>query len=217
MTTMEAIFRSWELSAELHNFNAAALIKDFKAFEEEVGWQLPQEWRALYAFSNGARLFYDNLNFGPLSGGWRALIESSQSLRESGWPVPAALWVAGDNGAGDPFGLWHSGLTEKTAPVVEIGQIFEPGCMAVAGRSLRVFLLARTANFLLSRTDEIDTEPALDALGVPAELRSGGMAWDAIARWADPAWKDGQDNPYAECLTVKGVNRFLAGKSGSAE
>ena len=213
MTTMQSIFRSWQLSAELHSFNAPALIRDFKAFEEEAGWRLPQEWRDFYAFSNGARLFSDNLIFGALSGGWRALIDGSERCRQSGWPVPAALWIAGGNGEGDPFGLWRPGLTEETAPVVQMGQIFEPGCLAVAGRSLRVFLLIRTVYFLIAHAEEIDPAPALDALGVAAALRSSARRdapWDAIARWADPAWQDGQDDPYARRLTAKGVSRFLA-------
>jgi SMI1/KNR4 family protein SUKH-1 len=217
MTTMEAIFRSWQLSAELHSFEPAALTKDFKAFEEEAGWRLPQEWRALYAFSNGADLFFGNLRYRPLAGDEGTLIDSSESFRQSGWPVPAALWIAGTNGEGDPFGLWHPGLTEETAPVVELGQLFEPGCMAVAGRTLRLFLLIRTANFLLSRADEFDTQPALDVLGVPAALRDRArrdVTWDGVARWADPTWRDGQDNPYGECLTARGGGPLSSGRGG---
>lgn len=185
---MRHLIAAWQRSAALHDLRKGASEAEIQEFEGAVGWKLPSEWRRLYAFTNGADLLEGNLTFHPLTGADLSLRQASASLRAWEWPVPNELWIAGDNGQGEPFGVWVPAATPKAAPIVAIGQIFEPGCLAVAGSSLEAFLLARTAYYLL--LCEAPRE-ALDAIGLPDELRVEDPdedIWIAIGRWAAPAF-----------------------------
>ncbi len=192
MATIKQLVGSWHASGELHALSEGASAEEIEVFEESAGWQLPIEWRELYALVNGADLFEGNLRLDPLLGNDRSLLENSDSWRHDDWPVPDELWVAGSDGEGNPFGLWLPAATRSIGPVVEIEQCSDPHCLAVAGRSLGRFLLARTVHLLLSYS-ECTSPPAgaLDALAVPAELRLLEPTFDpnvrgAIDRWADP-------------------------------
>jgi hypothetical protein len=209
MDIFERLLTSWRLSASLHQLSPGATSVRIQQFEGAVGWHLPAEWRGLYLLSDGGSLLEGNLTFYPLDGADLSLRNASTAHRAWEWPVPAELWLAGDNGAGEPFGLWLPAATDGTAPVVSIGQIFEPECLAVAGSSLLAFLLARTAYYLL--LCEAPSE-ALDAIGLPLALRAKSPdddTWLAIGRWADPARPGSSDDPYSAALDAPAANALL--------
>ena len=128
----------------------------------------------------------------PLSGeADSGLVGMSDRLRGWDWPIPDELLVFGTDGGGDPFGLWYPPAAESDdpAPVVRVGAIFEPICMALAGTELTRFLLGLTAYYL---TLEDAPSEALDALALPEPLRvideDGDLA--PYVRWADPELED---------------------------
>jgi SMI1 / KNR4 family (SUKH-1) len=198
MSSLERLIASWRASIDLHEFRQGATEQEIEDFEILADWKLPAEWRELYLFSDGVRLFKQSVNVYPLS----KLLDESESCRDSDWPVPEELWLAGDNGEGDKFGLWLPAATADTGPVVRIGPNFVDygldGLM-IEGSSLSAFLLGRTAFKLLGDADA--PAAAVAALDIPAEVRSkfpddlgawahwwdaDGQAWDAVSAWADP-------------------------------
>jgi len=165
MTTLKRLITSWQLSAGLHALRDGASESDIEDFEFLADWRLPTEWRDLYLFANGAALFKENLRVYPLRGDDWSLLDASQFYRDMDWPVPEELWIAGDNGHGDAFGLWLPSANRETASVVEMLYSRE---LVFAGSSLSAFLLAKSAHFLLAYDAP---SAALDALDVPLELR----------------------------------------------
>lgn len=209
MDVFQRLIASWRLSASLHQLRSGATEVGIQEFERTVGWRLPAEWRVLYLFSNGGALLEGNLTFYPLEGGDFSLWQASTAHRAWKWPVPDELWLAGDNGQGEPFGLWLPAATRHTAPVVAIGEIFEPKCLAVAGSSLNAFLLSRTVYYLLLCGA---TSEALDAIGLPAALRAESPdddTWLAIGRWADPGRPGPSDHPHRAALDAPTTNALL--------
>jgi len=204
MSSLERLIASRRASVDLHEFRQGATEQDIEDFEILAGWKLPAEWRELYLFSDRVCLFKQNVNVYPL----RRLLDESESCRDSDWPVPEELWLAGDNGEGDKFGLWLPAATADTGPVVRIGPNFVDygleGLM-IEGSSLGAFLLGRTAFKLLGNADA--PRAALAALDIPPKVRAkfpddlgswvdwwdaDGQAWDAVSEWADPKcpWAD---------------------------
>jgi hypothetical protein len=115
--------------------------------------------------------------------------------------------MIGGNGSDDLFGLWLPGDDEARPLAVQVGETFEPASFAVVGDDLESFLAGWTAYYLLLLGDEIDVGPALDALGVPAQLRvqSSGLGdedLDALLAWASPHLPDVHPDPYERGLTA---------------
>ncbi len=54
--------------------------------------------------------------------------------------------------------------------VVQIGEVFEPACMAVVGDDLAGFLLGGTAHYLLLSAQDVDLVDAVAALELPEQL-----------------------------------------------
>jgi hypothetical protein len=211
MSDLQNVFASWQRSAALHELRTGASEAEIQEFERAVGWELPAEWRRLYSFTNGASLLEGNLACYPLMGADISLEKASASHRAAEWPVPDELWIAGDNGQGEPFGLWLPAATREAAPIVAVGQTFKPECLAVVGSSLEAFLLSRTAYYLLLYGAPPE---ALDAIGLPEELRAEDPdeeTWIAIGRWADPARPGTSDDPYEAELDAPAVRALLGG------
>ncbi|MBK8480610.1 MAG: SMI1/KNR4 family protein [Proteobacteria bacterium] len=197
---LKRLIEAWQLAPALHELRAPASTDALAAVERALDYTLPAELRALYLFSDGAGLVGGNLSYYPLSAPDGLSLEaSSAQLRQYQWPIPDEVLVFGGDGCGNPFGLWMpaSAAPQFPQPIVEIGQIFEPGCMALAGSSLTAFLLARTAFYLLCE----GSTAALDRLGVPAALRTADpddATFLALRNWADPALEAHDPSPY-EC------------------
>jgi hypothetical protein len=109
-------------------------------------------------------------------------------------------------------------VTREVCPLVKTEPIFDSsGCLAIAGSSLKAFLLLRTVYFLLLYRDEASPDAALAVLNVPRELRSikatnTDLTWPAIAVWADPKYLALLDHPndgYLHALTPREVSRKL--------
>jgi hypothetical protein len=209
---IDAIIRAWRLSADLHTLRPGADDAALRAAEESLGRPLPAALAALYRFSDGADLLGGNLTLLPLHGDEDSLglDNASDAYRASHWPVPQEVLIFGGNGQDEAFGLWLPETADPAYdhPVVQIGELFEPACMAVYGTSLVRFLAAWSAYYLL-----LEEAPAraLRALGVPRALRAEESADDygAFAAWADPGLPDPAPDVYETAYDVEGLRRLF--------
>jgi hypothetical protein len=199
------ILATWSATAALHQWETPATDEEIAAAEAAIGEPLLPELRALYEMSDGLYLLEGNLNILPLCD----LVKRSDELLRWNWPIPAELRVFGDNGAGDLFGLWlpPGRSTERAVPVITVGGVFKPRCMAIAGTDLARFLTTRTAYYLM--VCECESE-ALDLLEVPMSLRTdvpGDETFAALTRWADPGLADPNPDPYQRGLDAEELRK----------
>ncbi len=209
------LIRVWILSRDHHTFMPPASEKALQRAEKELGRPIPRPLRELYRFSDGLDLFAGNLQIYPLreGEGQLGLVSASARLRAWGWPIPEEVWVFGDDGSDELLGIWlpETGREGFDHPVLLIGEIFEPKCMAVAGTSLSAFLRGWTAFYLLA----YEADPmALDLLGLPESLRYGANELDdehfvEILRWADPGLPDPDPDPYRRGLDGEDLKRLF--------
>jgi hypothetical protein len=200
---MDRIIRAWKTS-EGHTFNSPASQDALAALEQHLGLRLPPDLRRLYQFSDGADLLGGNFRYWPLRGEDISVWESPDLMRAWHHVIPDEVLVFGDNGSESLFGVWlePTGSNIFQSPIVEVGESHEAGCMAVAGTSLVPFLRGWSAYYLLLE-DEPSTA-ALDALGVPPELRFAAEDMEdehfaELRRWADPNLPD----PYVDPDTTR--------------
>ncbi|HEX7591373.1 MAG TPA: SMI1/KNR4 family protein [Candidatus Limnocylindrales bacterium] len=142
--------------------------------EAKLGRDLPAGLKRFYEVSDGAELVDGNLNAVPAIGpGEMLLLDYSEWLRDAEWPIPEEVLMFGGDGSDELFGLWYPSDAAPTDPtrIVEIAEIFEPGCMAIVGTDLPVFLRGRIAYHLAYYFESDPTlGPALEAIGLPRKL-----------------------------------------------
>lgn len=206
---LQLILRTWRAAPPaFQRWNAPATEAQLKAAETELGIPIPGMLRRIYEISNGAELLGGNL----MINGGEPLVSfptASSELRRYRWLIPENVQVFGGNGQGDLLGLWIDGPPSDAPPVVEIGQLFESGCMALVGTSFDRFLLWWTALYL-----QVCEAPPhlLDMLRVPSNLRSDDPDDELIARlcvWADPNLIRVPPSPYKDRLTPERVRDLL--------
>jgi hypothetical protein len=197
---LSAIVEAWRLAAD--PLPPPASEAEIAGTERDLGRPLPAELRALYALCNGPNALGGNLAVHPVSPEeGEGLVGMGDRLREWGWPIPDELLVFGGNGGEDQFGLWYPAGTDSAAvaPVIMMGAVFEPACMALAGTSLTRFLRAWSGYYLVLVDAPV---AALDALGLPAHLRSmddeAGIG--PYFSWADPDLAEPDPDPYSRGL-----------------
>jgi hypothetical protein len=207
---IEKLMRAWELSPQLHELQPGAAAARVDAVERSLGRKFSEATVTLYRLVNGASLFNGNIRLFPLDEAELCVANASPLHRSWNWSIPDELILVGDNGAGDPFGLWLPDGPAERGQVVEAGRMFDSGSFAVAATSLDRYLQARTAYYLLL----IGADAAvLDTLGMPRGLRtSGGDEPNdrALLDWADPDRPDGTADPYEAGLDVAALRSALA-------
>jgi hypothetical protein len=199
---IQKLIEVWSLSSDIHSFHSPAIESDLKSLEKKIGHRLPSSFREFYLFSNGANLLSDNLRVYPLEGTDESLglSNASAQLRAGNYPIPDEILVFGSNGSDDLFGIWLPETKNEffRCPVLQIGEIFEPKCMAIAGTDFVPFLYSWTAYYLMLYETN---NAAIDALGIPYSLRHKADEMDddifaQLCRWADPRLRDSNPNPY---------------------
>jgi hypothetical protein len=145
------------------------------------------------------------LNAGALS-----LSRVTPWLRESNWPIPESVLIFGSTGTGEPIGLWTGPHSHRfPEPVVQVGAIFEPACMAVSASTISALLHFVTAHGLHMRgfasvlSDELGVLQSLVGLD-PGDER----AWAGLFLWADPAGFEIVDDPYENPLDAGSLERL---------
>ena len=202
------LLAAWSASAGLHHPGAPASPADLTTVEAALGRHLPDALRELYLHHDGGSWVGGDLQLLPLLGDELGVARASAAHRDWGWPVPEEVVLFGSDGGGDPFGVWLPDGPGRPL-VVHVGSIGEPGCLGVVGEDVNAFLRGRTA-FYLQLPDQ-DTTAALDALGVPAELRSADPDDDTarqLHEWANPTVDWSLADPYEARLTADDVRRI---------
>lgn len=212
----DSVLKAWSLSPDLHVFQPPALRQVLEIVQRKLGRPLPPSLVELYGFSNGLRLLEGNLVIDPVSatGSKQGLDTHSDFLRKFEWQVPPELVVFGRTAGQDAVGIWIPKKPKGESPIVLIGEIFQtPRCMAVVGSGFVPFLRFLTARYLLEGTGN-PAHPALDALGMPREIRRpepDGGDLRLLRLWADPGLPDPNPDPYE-----RGVDAaYLREKYGS--
>jgi hypothetical protein len=150
----------------------------------------------------------------PAKEGATALEYFSDDLRKWKWPIPPELVAFGGNGSDEHFGVWLPANPKPgySNPVIMIGEIFEDRSFAVVGTNVCKFLTVETAILTMLCLPEIGeraSKKALDALGVPANLRAmdpdteEAELYKELYEWADPAIPDHNPDPYDRGLTAE--------------
>jgi hypothetical protein len=213
---IERVLAAWRISAESDELAEPASEETIAEAERALGRPVPDDLKTLYRFSNGMGPLGGNLAVVPLldtdhaDGEEIGLVNLGDRLRGWDWPIPNEVLVFGGNGGDEQLGLWYpSGApADGPTPVVMIGSIFEPGCLALAGTDLPDFFLAWSGYYVVLL--EAPAE-ALDALGLPGSLRKidadGSLA--PYFRWADPSLPDPEPDPYSQRLAVEDIAAII--------
>lgn len=208
-----SLIQAWSLSPDLNSIPAHANEHDLRSAEKRIGHRLPPSLRELYGITNGPYLLSGNLRIFPMHPAETGLglISASEQLREWKWPIPEEVLVFADDGSEGLFGIWLPETRSEGLghPIVEIGSVFEPECMAIAGTDLAPFLLGWTAYYsLLLEADH----HVLDAIGVPPSLRDEELDDELFAqlrRWADPGLPDPYPDPYEKGHSAQQLTNLL--------
>ncbi len=180
MTVMKLhnLIQVWRLSEKSNIFPPIATERELELAESKLGFQLPVPLRDLYRLCYGIYLLNGNLHIYPFEETEQSsgLSSASEKLRSWDWPIPNEVLVFGDNGGDELFGIWLPDTQGKvfTHPILVIGEIFEPRCMAIEATGLVPFLLGWTAYYFLLYEVE---NSLLDELGLPESLRLIRRRW----------------------------------------
>jgi len=211
--TLDTLIEIWKVSLEHHYFNPGASELELDFAEKKLGHQLPSVLRNLYSFSNGFELLHGNVQIYPLEEHEYSLglTTASEKLHGWGWPIASEILIIGGNGSDDLYGIWipNCDNPKYDHPIIQIGEIFEPGCMTIVGTGLIPFLINRTAFFL--QVIEAGVIP-LDKMGLPMELRKDDLdesLFAEIIQWADPNLPDSCPDPYKQKLTVEDLKKLF--------
>ena len=235
---MQRVLDAWELSGEQMGLAPGVSGDEISEAERTLGWTLPDTMRMLYERGNGYFSSFGVTNLWSLRSDdpeGLSLVTGSDLYRAWEWPIPEELVLFGDSGAEEAYGLWMPDTSTGEPVIVELGECFDPACLAIVGDDLASFLLGRSADwFLLVLSDFYDTAPMLDVLGVPAELRVFekrvvGTAPDIygqpidivhiddevthrLFRWANPGLPDPLPDSYEHSMTPAEINAFVASR-----
>jgi hypothetical protein len=209
---LASLVRCWQITREQHAFNEGASDREIAAVEQELSLSLPPALRELYRFSDGLALFGGELSIYPLRNAANELSLSRVTpwLRTCNWPIPESVVIFGSTGTGDPVGLWTGSHSARfPEPIIQVGAIFEPACMAVCGSAVVPFLTVETARCLplYGHSDLLQA-----TLGVPKSIvEIGGDAdHEAILRLADPSGIEILGDPYhGDPLDEDGLRKLL--------
>lgn len=214
---LQKLIRAWQHSATLHRFLPPASEEELQHAETILNYRLPESLRELYLFSNGAELLQGNLQILPLEAEETSmgLTTATPQLREWHWQIPSEVLVFGDDGSDSLFGIWlpEARHPKFEHPVLEIGTIFGPQCMAVVGTGFLPFLYGWTTFYLMLL--EADSM-ALDAIELPASLRVRSDELDdevfaRLRKWADPDLPNYHPDPYRQGHDVEGLWTLFKG------
>jgi hypothetical protein len=200
---LDDVLDAWRLSAAVHAL-AGPLDEDgLLAAEARLGRDLPTDLRRVYAFSDGFDGFDGNIHIE------RALkaADFAQDLRDSDWDIAPELLVFGGNGSDEHWALWYpaGASPDDPTPVIEIGEIFDGGSLALIGSSLPCFLRMVSGFHLAGR----ENSEASDAIGLPHALRRDQDRFAPLVAWADPALPFPEPDPYVQRLTRADIARLI--------
>ena len=213
--TIQTLFDAWKSAGAHHNVQAPATEAEIQAAETKIGVALPKLLREVYQLFNGGWMWdLPWLSLEPTST-YYGVTDGNEKLIEYGWHIPQEIRVFGDNGGGNPFGIWlpACGNPIFDQPIIDVADPGEDGCMGVAGTNLLSFLRGWSAfRLMLKELDKSKEITFLDTLEVPQPLREGEYLPDDIApfrKWADPQLPDPSGDAYSQQYTIGDLKRIF--------
>jgi hypothetical protein len=200
---LDDVFDAWRLSSTLHTMGDPLDEDGMLAAEARLGRDLPTDLRRVYEFTDGFDGFDGNVHLEPAG----VSADFAEDLRDNGWDIAPELLVFGGNGSDEHWALWYpdGASPHDPTPVIEIGEIFEGGGLALLGSSLPSFLRMISGFHLAGR----EYAAASDAIGLPNALRHDQDRFASFVAWADPALPFPEPDPYVQRLTRADVQRLV--------
>ena len=185
----------------------------------------------MYPLFNGGwawELDFFPLNF-PHEHSLVVLANANEQFIEYGWHIPKEIRIFAGDGGGGLFGIWlpACGNPIYNHPIIEVGELFEEGCMGLAGTNLISFLRGWSAyHLMLKESDESwrvelgedkdapnrlkRLQTALDMVQVPQSLRENFDDYmHPFKKWADPLLLDPHGDSYNQRYTVADLKRLF--------
>ena len=231
--TIQTLFDAWKVSGAFAVIEAPATEAEIQAAEATIGAQLPTSLREIYPLFNGRWVW--ELDFFPLNippeHSSVVLANANEQFIEYGWHIPKKeIRVFAGDGGGGLFGIWlpACGNPIYNHPIIEVGELFEAGCMGVAGTNLLSFLRGWSAYHLMLKDSNESwrvelgedkdapnrlkrTQTALDMVQVPQSLRGENFDDDLppFRKWADPQLPDPSGTSYNQLYTIADLKRLF--------
>lgn len=218
VVTIQQVIEALALSGKFNQMVGSGAAADaLAAAERELGRTLPPDMHTLYAAHDGGFFLAGNLHLWrlhPLTDPDLSVVNGADQLRAWQWSIPDQVIPFAGNGSESTYGLWLPRDGRAKPLVVEIGQSSEEAALAIVGDDLAGFLAGHAAFHIRLMADYgIDPAPALDLLGVPAELRSkrsSVAAYNRLLTWANPNLPDKSPDVYKRPWTPERIAEFAA-------
>ena len=161
--TIQTLIDCWVTSDPSETFNPPATEQEIQDAEEKIGATFPPPLRELYRFTNGNWIFDLDFYQLDLNEHGFGLVNANEKYIEWRWTIPQEIRLFAHNGASNAYGIYLPACGNRifNHPIIEVGTIFEDGCMGVAGTNLISFLRGWSAYHLMEH--EIDALNAVEA------------------------------------------------------
>ncbi len=226
--TIQTLIDCWVTSYPSETFSPPATEQEIQDAEEKIGATFPPPLRELYRFTNGNWIFDLDFYQLDLNEHGFGLVNANEKYIEWKWHIPQEIRLFAAMGGSEVFGIWlpRCGNSIYNHPIIEVGTIFEEGCMGVAGTNLISFLRGWSAYHLMEQ--EIDARgafedgestdaamkqihTALNMLKVPQSLRGEhyNHEIEPFRKWADPQLPDPDGDSYSQRYTITDLKRLF--------
>lgn len=224
--TIQTLFDAWQATEIDPSVTPPATEVEIQAAEKKIGMTLPQPLREVYQLFNGG--WFWELNFLPLEPTPKSygLTRGNEQFIEYGWDIPKEIRLFALEGGSDLFGIWlaEAGNPIYNHPIIEVGMIFEVGCMGIVGTNLISFLSGWSAYYLmLEELDKSKEVAFLDRLQVPQSLRPEhfddsqyerthpleAVHFTQLRKWADPQLPDPSGNSYTQRYAITDLKKLF--------
>jgi hypothetical protein len=160
--TLQTLVESWKTSGAHNSVEDPATEADIKKAEATIGAQLPTSLREVYQLFDGGWMWDLDFYQLDLNEHGFGLVNANEKYIEWGWHIPKEIRLFARMGGSSVFGIWLPETDNPiyNHPIIEVGTIFEGGCMGVAGTNLISFLRGWSAYHLMEH--EIDALNAVE-------------------------------------------------------
>ena len=231
--TIHRLLDAWITSGAYHDVNPPATEAQIQAAEAKIGAQLPTSLREIYPLFNGGWVW--ELEFFPLEPTPNdfGLTDGNEKFIEYGWHIPQEIRLFALMGGGEFFGIWLGacGNPIYNHPIIEVGEMFDEGCMGVAGTNLISFLRGWSAfHLVLQENKELWAVELGEDKDAPKRLKQTQTTLDTLLqslraehyhedpdenfaqlrKWADPQLPDPYGNSYSQQYTIADLKRIFS-------
>jgi len=190
--------------------NNPATDEEIIEVETSLKVKFPVLLKELYKYSNGLYAFNGSLQLYPLNSDDFSILKASDVHRSWDWPVPNEMVLFGDNGQGEPFGLWFSS-EDKTKKnfVTQIGEIFEDKPLTILSNSFDDFIeIYFSTELLIEEPENYDlVKEFVDIDKSIIDIDEDKILF-VIRDKINPELKKLKSDPYKDRLSAEEVNTY---------